>query len=364
MCRRFGIHKTLLTSKSSLFHQPFKMKVLIAIIALSLSSLAAAQPCTPGYYDAGAAGCKKCPLGTYQPDEGRSECKPCPDGHASMVEGAIECIPCGPNQEPTQFKDSCKCVSTAVPDTRGNCHLCKPGQYMFTRPNGKRLCVSCGPKEFQPEAGQTTCIACPRSLWSNNDRIACVECPEGEVLLDDVCGKCAPGQTLSGDSCVDCAEGSFKASEGQEPCLPCPRNSFSMMGFAKCITCPKGQALLKGGKCGSCPPGTYLDHQLLCKKCNKGTFSPDENIRGSCLYCQADSYSKEGASMCTTCAFGEGLMKDGSCGVCPPGTNYDSYKFRCQKCREGKYQPYENVMEECLFCSGETNSKRGATMCT
>lgn len=67
--------------KSSFSDKVCPMKVLVAVIALSLSSLTAAQAtCTPGYYDDGVDGCKKCPLGTYQPNEGETECKPCHDG--------------------------------------------------------------------------------------------------------------------------------------------------------------------------------------------------------------------------------------------------------------------------------------------
>lgn len=340
------------------------MKILIAIISLSLAYLTVAQvTCNPGSYDAGAAGCKKCPLGTYQPDEGRAGCKPCPDGYVSKVEGSVECVACGPNEEPTQFKDTCKCRLGAVTDRRGNCILCKSGQYMFRRPNGKRLCALCGSKQFQPEAGQTRCLACPRGQFGNKDRAACVECAEGEVLLDGVCGKCPPGQTLIGDSCTDCRTGTFKATKGQEPCLDCPRKSFSRFGSAKCITCPEGQALMRNGKCAYCPPGSHYDFfDMGCDVGFQGAFSPDENVRNSCFFCADDSYSMQGASKCTKCRPNERLMRDGTCGTCPPGTFLDFYN--CRKCFQGQYQPYENVLFDCLDCAGETNSRKGATTCS
>lgn len=225
------------------------MKIPFAVIRVSVSALTAAQvTCTTGYYDAGAAGCRKCPLGTYQAEKWQTECKPCPDGYVSIVEGSTKCTPYDkPNEEPTEFKDSFTCIPGSAPDRNGACYLCKPGHYMATRPNGKgQICRLCDYEEIQPKAGQTKCIPCdpyPSETYASNNRTACVKCPKGKTILfatkrgnDRKCGTCGPGRyaflttSASGANatltCEDREAGTFKPKAGIEDCFPCPRNHY------------------------------------------------------------------------------------------------------------------------------------------
>lgn len=208
---------------------------------------------------------------------------------------------------------------------------------------------------------------CPGGLSSNTDRTECIKCREGEVALDGICGKCPPGQMLQfqGDvQCTECDMSTFKASEGQGPCLPCPRNAFSMAGATKCTTCPEGKAMMKNGKCESCPPGSYRDYYAFrCRKCDQGEFQPYENIRDSCFMCSGDTTSKKGATACVKCPFSEVPMKNGTCGLCPPGTFYDSHSLDCRKCTVNYYSRGKGIDRVCNMCPRLSYALPGATEC-
>lgn len=156
-------------------------------------------------------------------------------------------------------------------------------------------------------------------------------------------------------------------TEGVEyGCDTRPRNRFSMRGAAKCIPCPEGQAPInKNGKCGTCPAGTSYDQDVFgCKTCPQGAFQPSEDIRSSCLQCSSDQNSQKGATTCTKCATGEAVMKDGTCGVCPPGMGYGSSDLKCRKCGVNKYSRGNGLDIECSSCPRFSYALLGASECT
>ena len=63
-----------------------------------------------------------------------------------------------------------------------------------------------------------------------------------------------------------------------------------------------GVVVISWQACNTCPPGTYLTNQQ-CVQCPASTFS---NVASStsCTPCALGSYSKAGASVCTTCSAG------------------------------------------------------------
>lgn len=179
-------------------------------------------------------------------------------------------------------------------------------QYPSVR-RGRNQCYKSS-DEFQPEAGKTECIPCPNGQLTNSNRTASIECPEGEAVIDGVCHQCPPGVGYDEDGyCDSCETGSFKAKEGVEACVPCPPNSFSMRGSAKCTRCCRaGKALMRNGKCGSCVPGSFYDDDWFrYEKCEQGDFQPYENVAKRCFSCSGDTKSMEGATMCTKCPLGE-----------------------------------------------------------
>ena len=89
--------------------------------------------------------CTPCAPGRYASEPGSSECKSCHIGRFAAEEGAIACTFVDPGFVASED-------GASVPVT------CKPGSFSV---GGETNCTLCPIGEFQPEAGQASCKACP-----------------------------------------------------------------------------------------------------------------------------------------------------------------------------------------------------------
>lgn len=127
--------------------------------------------------------------------------------------------------------------------------------------------------------------------------------------------------------------------------------------------CPPGEVLI-GSRCGKCPPGqSYFSYGKYCEMCPVGSFKAGEG-RGPCLDCLSKTFALEGASECVSCPEGQALMKNGTCGICEPGSYYNRNTAQCEECYINSFLPSANVRNACFNCAGNSQSPKGSTECT
>lgn len=311
-----------------------RLNLKVAFLFAALTLVVAQELCPPGSFTTRTGTCKQCPVGTYQPQSGQNGCKPCQGADIAAMEGSASCTPCGTNEQPNSRRTACTCVRGASrAEENGACEICPPGTLSAL---GSDPCIPCRRNTFQPLPGQTRCVPCPNGSFATGGARECTSCPQGEVLIGLTCGRCPAGQLYSRFdlTCEPCNPGTFKSMQGQGPCLRCRDGTFSDAGATQCFECPDGQAAIRRGstsRCGTCPPGHYLGSR--CFRCERNSFQPNETISNGCFSCPSNSFAMRGATECTTCGPGEGLMTDGSCSRCPPGFEYFPFSFRCLRCR-------------------------------
>lgn len=148
-------------------------------------------------------------------------------------------------------------------------------------------------------------------------------------------------------------------------CIACSSEAHAAPGATMCTTCPEGEVLMRDGKCGSCPAGnSWNNRKWRCERCYSNTFQPRRNVASRCLRCAANEHSEMGATSCSRCPSTTALMRNGTCGTCPPGKHYSSFQRKCVNCGLNQFQPDENIKKDCFTCSEDTFSMRGASMCT
>lgn len=64
-----------------------------------------------------------------------------------------------------------------------------------------------------------------------------------------------------------------------------------------------------------------------------------------------------------SCPSGEVLMKDGSCGVCPPGTGYSDSRLKCSICGSNTYSTGKGTEQRCRRCPSGSYSLPGSDTC-
>lgn len=309
----------------------------------------------PGIYKV-IPGCYPCSHGYYQPNPGQHSCNKCDEGTFS-ARGYPRCIWCPPG--------------TALINER--CDKCPPGKF-YSKPFGR--CHSCPAGTYKREAGQGSCIPCPENQHSLPGATQCQSCPAGQTLLKDgTCTSCPPGFFFNYGvrSCQWCSENTFTSTYNVlSECNRCPDNSFAPEKASGCQTCPKGTALItsygpSGNYCGTCPPGSVYDRRRLrCQQCRlRNTYGPGGLHPYPCPRCPTSSgkFSLPGASSCTSCADGTGLLEStGRCEACPPGYIYNRSLLRCEKCLHGRYSaggtPYR-----CTTCPDGKYALDGASEC-
>lgn len=100
-----------------------------------------------------------------------------------------------------------------------------------------------------------------------------------------------------------------------------------MNGDTKYMICPDGQPLDEEAKRLILPSRDLL-RLLRLSLWNVPLFALQaiENSEQA-VFCSLSTKSKKGMTMCTTCPFGEVLMRYGTCGM--PGTAYDRFSLKC-----------------------------------
>ena len=63
---------------------------------------------------------------------------------------------------------------------------------------------------------------------------------------------------------------------------------------------------------GGCDPGSISNTDYTCSRCTPGTFANTEAEPQSCDLCPYDTYSGDGAAVCTVCSQGLGTLEKGS----------------------------------------------------
>ncbi|XP_070563038.1 LOW QUALITY PROTEIN: sushi, von Willebrand factor type A, EGF and pentraxin domain-containing protein 1-like [Ptychodera flava] len=138
------------------------------------------------FYNVSLGECQNCPIGTYQTNEASLSCQPCPAN-----------------------------TSTEQPRSRSQdlCYpYCSPGTFSST---GLEQCEGCDLGYYQPNAGSTSCVACPHG--TTTAKIA-------SATADDCREPCEAGKiSRTGVApCYPCPKGYYQPSIGQFVCFQCP----------------------------------------------------------------------------------------------------------------------------------------------
>lgn len=226
----------------------------------------------------------------------------------------------------------------------------KTGQ--FGPQMGMVPCTPCPIGQYQPLAGNSSCLVCPENrltlstystslsdcrvtCWPGSFGVKglgpCTNCSVGlysDANGSPICKVCPEGKTTrtSGSTSINqclsvCDFGSF-GSFGLEPCQACPLGTFSNNSASSfCWKCPAGFSTATSGQ----------SSEISCKKlCPAGTKSGTENGLAPCATCQIGSFAPvAGVTACTMCpngttTTGGGETSAASCKpICKPGSKGD-----------------------------------------
>ena len=153
-----------------------------------------------------------------------------------------------------------------------------------------------------------TCHACQAGKVSTAGK-TCTSCPRGSGAngLQTGCEACTGGKSSESSTCEDCPAGKFPRS-GNDLCVACAQNTYSLGGWPSCDVCPAGQeadAALSG-----------------CAPCADGKQGSD----GICEACPSGQTPNAEQSACDPCAPGETDLEDATlpagkaCVACAAGT--------------------------------------------
>ncbi|TBU46257.1 hypothetical protein BD309DRAFT_858489 [Dichomitus squalens] len=179
---------------------------------------------------------------------------------------------------------------------------CPPGSFSL---EGLTPCTLCAPGFFQPNAGQTSCIAA-QAGWS-----AAGSGPGGSgATHQTVCKEGTYTAKAGSAACATCPPGSYCNGEGSTSPTPCPPGYFSDTPGAgqMCTPCPKGtfQANRGATSCCLCCSGFYND-QTAQPHCAQCPVSGASSLAGATASTQCSSKPNGGLSSCT----------ESSAGTCP-----------------------------------------------
>jgi hypothetical protein len=147
---------------------------------------------------------------------------------------------------------------------------------------------------------------------------------------------CAAGGFWYANECVKCTAGTFKTTTKSGCCDACASDSFSIEGATLCTKCADGP---------SCPAGQWgSSADSACHSCPAGRFKAEAG-NDCCESCGSGYESGLGAAVCTSvvdCRTGF-YRQSGQCNACPAG-KYSSIvpgvgTTFCADCPEGKFQP-------------------------
>ena len=260
------------------------------------SSCRACTACSPGRFVDRPCNvtadtmCSQCAPGTSQDLVNAASCTPCPAGFFCPA-GAQERLECG---SAALYCPGNGAAPLAVPE--GNYSVPEVGSArertgMAVCPSGY-ACIggsktACEPSiNFQPLAGQASCISCAACTPGTR---AVSECT---AVADRRCEACPPGR--------------FQSEKNQDSCLPCPQGHFCPAGSQIPTPCALGDTWQDKAEqaacniCSTCSPGNFLvqDCSALsdrsCDVCEAGKYQGQANQR-SCSPCPAGFFCPAGA---------------------------------------------------------------------
>lgn len=215
---------------------------------LTFDCTPASSACPAGsYFDADAGKCKNCAVGSIASSSGQTQCQECP-----------------------------------------------PGSYESNR----KVCLLCASDEYQPEAGQSSCLRCvDNSLFLEESEDATIPfIPRQGAALKSQCacidGFYAPRAKDLGEECLPCPVGAVCKGTGfSARIVPVPQGGWYFREAArevmlKCLSplaCP-------GGALNLCGDGYVGD---LCAQCEENYFSSS----GSCSVCKRGNQVAGGIAM-------------------------------------------------------------------
>ena len=280
------------------------------------------------YMDFALRVCTPCANNSYKDAAGNAPCTICPMAGTSPPRSISlsNCSVCGKGLTYSTTQMSCvPCDYDTYKDVIGNfpCTACTPGYYAtFPAATSPSDCFTCDPGTYlHPDT--RVCTPCPADTYKPTRFGQCIPCtdgyasPPGSILLSN-CVICPTGYTLnlSNYQCTICPADTYKSTASVVPCTPCPFAGSSLPGSTSRLSC------------SSCYPGYYYSTELTyCRPCPENTYK-DTNSDAPCTPCPHHGTSPEASmshSDCSVCPFGEfydPLIMN--CATCPLNTYKDT----------------------------------------
>lgn len=375
--------------------------MLLCIFSIAEASQ---EDCTPGtFYDGDS--CKPCPSGTYQFKKGQTSCTPCPPGtYFSFVggHGRDVCRPCPENtyqgNEGATSQSACKpCPrGTAAAPYSSHCLSCPPGsavtvcdlestvqsgrcrscyRYFCWEYEPRPVCETCRKYYFASKPNSLKCDVCPTDSDSKAGSARCRKCPrEGcqgcrnfmvydpndvvddpfvsfDIVRTSGCRPCPAGfvgnREVNATRCVRCAPGTFKNDTSAGSCLPCSTDSKKIASGSSCSVCNQQQK--------------FNPDSQRCEACGNNYFSAGGKGT-TCMICPRGSTgSRDGCK----CLPGWERASDGSCKICPPGSEGPHfYETTCSRCSPGKIARFAGTAADgCRPCPSGAVPNQRQTRC-
>lgn len=182
----------------------------------------------------------------------------------------------------------------------------------------------------------TTCDAGSYLHYQNKTHFMCKKCPQNMTTFENTNAAdvydclCAAGfyDPVNADKCTPCAAGYYKDSAGNQSCLACPLNSFSVSkastNISACL-CEQG-FFSTDASCEQCSAGSYKAtiSNISCSQCPVHHYCPIGSIQP--IPCFNDSQSFSSAESYVDCMCNTGYQSqfswasalyDTSCGPRP-----------------------------------------------
>ncbi|XP_067672504.1 uncharacterized protein [Haliotis asinina] len=200
----------------------------------------------------------------------------------------------------------------------GKCVKCAPGTYYNA---ATKTCDLCPVGQYQPNEGQTGCVAC----GTKTTELA------GSANANDCKISCTTGHMFdyTNNKCFPCPIGFYQNMTGQFFCYPCSvektTRGTASISEAQCyVGCTKGNQLAPNGTCQACPLGKYRSAVMTqCEDCVSGLTT---NSTG------ADDVSLCNVGDCQA-GFYRNISQQTQCLKCPRGTYQDlKQQYSCKAC--------------------------------
>ncbi|CAG5113265.1 Oidioi.mRNA.OKI2018_I69.chr2.g7385.t1.cds [Oikopleura dioica] len=341
---------------------------LAGYVCKGKASNAQFEPCKNGFYcPAGSKEHLKCPTGLMIVGAGKSinECDLCPGG---------------------SYCDEAETPTVAKP--------CNPGHYCLYGRDDSDEQEECPLGTYNPFPGGvdlSSCLSCPPGSYCNETGIGNINqqkfaCPEGFFCPGGQGGQPYPNDTDTLNEPIPCPLGTYgpllslRGLEAQDDCEPCPKGfycpepgmsdpseeaevqefkcqpgTYCPEGSSQNYTCPAGFFCENASEKVACPAGTYCPPERPETEGNDTTrpeFGNEEPydcpIGSYCpisVYPDPDNPDKNitiGCMRPIRCQNGyagaiepDKKTEEGSCTICPPGTNSVPDRSGCEVCRAG-----------------------------